>query len=731
MNQEIVRLTEAIRQMRESREITDVCPEAFPTEYCDLIKELNLLIETGRHWADQEKQETLKKVRQELEARNEILNTLCEDFNSIYIVNMDTGLYDVYLMADSLPTTVSEISMKNQQYDIAMDQYISRWVLEEDAAFVRVMTERERVKRAMEEKKRISFRYRIKDREDGQKNFEFCFCDISKKPGEHILVLGARNVDALIDEKEDYRRETLFQVEETLGGAKTGLWSIEIEEGKPSRMYGDNTMRKLMGIQRNLSPEEYYTEWFSGIEKEYTDKVLGVLEKSLQGEFREIVYPYRNGNRRMHIRLGAVQDRCYEGPGHRLSGYYQDITETMEEKKLREEALVEALQEAKKANQVKSEFLSHISHDIRTPINGILGLLTIAEKEEDNIRRQADCHQKIRKSAEHLLSLVNDVLDISRMESGKHTLTEEVFDLEEVLDHCVSIVRPQAELEGICIEEIRRETENLELLGSALHLRQILINIIGNAVKYNKKNGSITVDTREIQRERKTVWIQFVVSDTGIGMKEEYLEHIFEAFTQANSGARTAYAGSGLGMAITKKLVDQMEGTIQVESTLGEGSVFTVRLPFKIAEESDISSVQEEEVNADIAGMHVLIAEDNELNREIAQYILEDAGAIVETAENGKEALKRFRESADETFDCIIMDVMMPVMDGLESARRIRQLERADAKTVPIIALSANAFAEDQEKSREAGMNRHISKPLDVEQLFKIMAGFKKNRGRQ
>lgn len=682
---------------------------------------IGVFIDITQRKEKEKAQEVLREVRRELKIHNEILNALCADFNSIYTVNLDTGAYEIYLMADSLPTAVSEISTANMQYDVAMEQYISRWVTEEDAPFVRLMTERERVKQVMEEKKRVSFRYHVKDREDGQKNFEFCFCDISKNPGEHMVVLGARNVDSLVDEKEDYRRDALTQVEETLAGAQTGLWSIEAEEGKPFRMYGDQTLKGLIGMEEELSPEEYYKEWFGGIEDDYIDNVLESLKKSMSGEFQETVYPCSYPERgRIYIRFGAVLDKTYKGNGYRLRGYYQDITETMKEKKLREEALVAALMEAKQASRVKTEFLSHMSHDIRTPINGILGLLTIAEKEINNEERQRDCYQKIRKSAEHLLSLVNDVLDISRMESGKHTLTEEVFELGEVLDSSMSVIRAQAELEGLLLQEKREKFRHSRLRGSSLHLRQILINILGNAVKYNKKNGSILIDTRELQEENGKVWFQFKISDTGIGMSEEYQKHIFEPFTQADSGARTAYSGSGLGMAITKKLVTQMGGTIFLESILGRGSVFTVKLPF-VPEEEEESLQKREEAAADISGMKVLAAEDNELNREIMQYLLEDAGAEVVTAENGKEALDIFEKSSPGTFDCIIMDVMMPVMDGLEATRRLRVLKRPDAQSIPVIAVSANAFREDIERSKEAGVNCHISKPVKAGQLFQAM----------
>lgn len=674
-------------------------------------------------------QEALKQIKKELQAKNEILNALCADFNSVYIVDLDTGRYKIHLMADSLPKSVSEISESNKEYDVAIDQYITRWVSEEDADFIRFMTERERVKQTLSERKRFSLRYRVKDREDGQKNFEFSFCDISKKPGEHIMVFGARNVDALIGEKEDCRKETLSQVENTLAGAQTGLWNMELGQGAPIRMYGDKTMKKLLGMKEELPPEDYYRKWYDGIGEDYRERIEAVLERSVSGEFREAVYPCSYpGRGKGYMRIGAVQDKnCQAVGGYCLRGYCQDITETMKEKQLKEEELVAALMEAKQASRVKTEFLSHMSHDIRTPINGILGLLTIAEKEENSPDRQRDCHQKIRKSAEHLLSLVNDVLDISRMESGAHSLMEETFDINDVLDSCMSILRPQAELEGIRWNATRGEFRHSRLRGSGLHLRQILINIVGNAVKYNKKNGAIYIETREIQQQDGQIWFQFRVSDTGIGMSQEYQKHIFEPFTQANSGARTAYAGSGLGMAITKKLVDQMGGSIQLESMLGKGSTFTVRLPFK-PEEADAENRQEDETSQDVSGMKVLVAEDNELNREIVQYILEDAGAEPVTAGNGKIALDIFAESDIGEFDCIVMDVMMPVMDGLEATRQIRKLDRPDAGTIPVIALSANAFKEDIERTMEAGMDRHVSKPLDAEKLFRIMAALKKSK---
>lgn len=394
-----------------------------------------------------------------------------------------------------------------------------------------------------------------------------------------------------------------------------------------------------------------------------------------------------------------------------------------------------AIDEAERANKAKTEFLSHMSHDIRTPINGIMGMLNIAEKNPLDADRQEDCRKKIKTSAEHLLSLINDVLDINKMESGNVEFAREVFNLRELLRNCAVIVGGQASARGV---KLTTEFEEPELLrhelyiGSPLHIKQILINIAGNAVKYNKPDGSVDLRCYEISEENGTARICFEVSDTGIGMSKEYMEHIFEPFTQEDSGARTTYQGTGLGMTITKKLVDSMGGTIEIESETGLGSVFTVVLPLVIAQAED-SKAEEEKAPAEkrerggvdqIRGKHALLVEDNELNQEIACYMLEENGLEVTLAANGKEAVDLFRESAPGTYQIVFMDVMMPVMNGHDAAKAIRNLDRPDAATVPIVAMTANAFAEDVQAARDAGMNEHIAKPLEPDMIQKILQHF-------
>lgn len=382
-----------------------------------------------------------------------------------------------------------------------------------------------------------------------------------------------------------------------------------------------------------------------------------------------------------------------------------------------------AIQEAEKANQAKTQFLSHMSHDIRTPINGIMGMLNIADAHPEDLKRQMECRGKIKASAEHLLSLINDVLDISKLESGNVEFAMETFRLNDLLNNCAVIVGGQALNKNVKLKTDFGETGEMPheyFVGSPLHIKQVLINIAGNAVKYNKPMGSVYFRCHQISEEDGIAQMCFEISDTGIGIGEEYIKHIFEPFTQEEGGARTNYQGTGLGMTITKNLVDKMGGTIDIKSELGKGSIFTVILPMKIAVTPKEEETGENKL-ADVSGKRVLLVEDIELNQEIAKYMLESRGLEVTVAANGQEAVDLFSESELYAYDVILMDVMMPVMNGYEATRAIRGLERPDAADVPIIAMTANAFAEDIKASKDAGMNEHIAKPLDAQILDNVL----------
>lgn len=385
--------------------------------------------------------------------------------------------------------------------------------------------------------------------------------------------------------------------------------------------------------------------------------------------------------------------------------------------------LKDAADAANAASIAKSDFLSHMSHDIRTPINGIMGMTEIALKNIDDKDRVLDCLQKIDGSSGHLLSLVNDVLDMSRIESGKVQISHKPLNILELLRHCSSIISGQLQGRDIMFTEEFQNIENPHILGDELHLRQVLINILGNAVKFTPDGGRIYFRVREFSAEGEAARFHIEIEDTGIGMKPEFLPHIFEPFAQEDGGNRSSYKGTGLGMSITKKFMDLMGGIVEVQSEPGKGTLFRLELPVEIDREW-----QEEQEPAGqqttLAGARVILAEDNDLNMEIAVFMLESLEIEVTAVTDGKAALDAFAAAAPGTFDGILMDVMMPVMDGLTATREIRALEREDAGVIPIIAMTANAYDEDRRKCMEAGMDAHMSKPIDGEVLRKMLVQY-------
>ena len=381
-------------------------------------------------------------------------------------------------------------------------------------------------------------------------------------------------------------------------------------------------------------------------------------------------------------------------------------------------------QDAEAAVQAKSEFLSRMSHDIRTPINGMMGMLDIAQAHLDDPEKIDSCLSKIRGAADQLLTLITDILDMSKIETGSIQLIEEPFNMIKLLNGTLAIQEIIAAEKSL---EIQQDVEDRILhpyvCGSPNYVRSILVNIISNAIKYTNPGGIISVSVRELSCDGEQVEFEFIVSDTGIGMSEEFAKHIFEPFTQEHAENRSSYQGTGLGMSIVKNLINKMKGTIQLQTVQGEGTTFTITLPVKL-DVTPLEELVEEEEETSIEGMKIMLVEDNDLNLEVAQYILEDAGAEIIVARNGLESIEFFEQSEIKSFDAILMDVMMPVMDGLTATRKIRRMKRKDAKTVPIIAMTANVFNEDVIAAKEAGMNEHIAKPLDFDKLMHTLAKY-------
>lgn len=395
--------------------------------------------------------------------------------------------------------------------------------------------------------------------------------------------------------------------------------------------------------------------------------------------------------------------------------------EQEKDEKYKAELLI-AAKKAEAANRAKTEFLQRMSHDIRTPINGICGMVDMADHDADDLEKQTEYRKKVKESSNLLLGLINDVLDMSKLESGEVILEEIPFHLGSISREVLVVIEQMAAEQNIRIEWEKREITHWDLIGSAEYVKRVMMNILSNAVKYNRENGHIYISCIEIpSKQSGMATIEFVCRDTGIGMADEFQKHIFEPFVQEHTGSRTKYAGTGLGMPITKKLVEKMGGTITFESEQGVGTTFVIRVPFKIDMEADKREEQNDVLEKAITGLHILLTEDNELNMEIAEFMLQNEGAEVTKAWNGQEAVELFSKSKPGEFDAILMDIMMPVMNGYEAAKRIRSLDREDARGIPIIAMTANAFTEDRLKAKEAGMDEHIAKPIDVKLLLKTI----------
>lgn len=416
--------------------------------------------------------------------------------------------------------------------------------------------------------------------------------------------------------------------------------------------------------------------------------------------------------------------------GYRINLMHQK-QELEKEEKFKKELLI-AAKKAEAANRAKTEFLQRMSHDIRTPINGICGMVDIAEYYADDMEKQTEYREKVKSASHLLLEMLNDVLDMSKLESDEVMLEEIPFNLSSICEEVLVVVEQMAIEQNIRFMWEENEIIHRNCIGSPAHVKRILMNILSNAVKYNKENGSIYISCRELISEQQDMTtIEFVCRDTGIGMTDEFQKHIFEPFAQEHTGSRTKFAGTGLGMPITKKLVEKMGGTITFESEEGVGTKFVVLIPFKIDMEADQRKEQENVSEKSIKGLHILLAEDNELNMEIAEFMLQNEGADVTKAWNGQEAVELFRKSKPGEFDVILMDIMMPVMNGYEATKLIRSLDREDARMIPIIAMTANAFTEDRLRAKEAGMDEHIPKPVDVKLLLKVIHKLTENRQKE
>lgn len=532
------------------------------------------------------------------------------------------------------------------------------------------------------------------------------------------LVIGTCIIHIIVqeDEKEEFRRSQK-ETDDIIATANMGIWHIFLYDNKAPRMKANAKMRELLSLPPEIKDEaEIYNAWFSRIKPSEMDSVNESVSIMKTGRRSENTYLWLDpvlGEQ--YVRCGGVGEYI-EGKGYILRGYHYNVDAAVRREMQRKAELAKALQDAEKANIAKTTFLNSMSHDIRTPMNAIIGFSNIAKKQNKSpeVENSLD---KIISSSQQLLSLINDVLDISRVESGTVVYTPKRTNMCHITDEVENVIR------GLLVDRyltftVTRPQNNTKCYADTdgPRISEILINLLSNAVKFTEDGGSIGLDIQVL--ENKAI---YRVSDTGCGMSEEFLPHVFEDFSQEDHGARTRYKGTGLGMAITKRYVQMMGGTIEVQSQKGKGTVFTVSLPMDLYDVPQDEEEKSIENKKDLKGMKVLLVEDNDLNAEIATVMLEEQGLVVTRACDGVEAVENFKQSPEGHFDLILMDIMMPRMDGLEASRIIRATKRPDSKTVPIIAMTANAFEEDVHKSLEAGMDAHIAKPVVIEDVLKTV----------
>ena len=640
-------------------------------------------------------------------------------------MNLDTDTAEPYAISAKMRTEVALLMEPRLPYSLAIERYITRFVQPTDQNRLRVQTSAVAILARLADEDSFTLRYRVQPNPSQQQYFNLY---VARTGMPHVVVIGFRNIDRLLESVEKGQHE----LEQTLAAARIGLFRLEFEEDCPPRLFANDTMCGLLGIEPDtLTPEQAFAYWQSRVDPAYLDTAQAGVDAILKTGIGEVNYPWNHPKLGViYIRCGGVPDQNFDRPGSAIKGYHQDITDTVITRKKQEEELAQvnvqlqrAVEDANRAMAAKSEFLSRMSHDIRTPINAILGMLDIAEKYHEDYARLDDCTHKIRSAANHLLSLVNDVLDMNRLENGQAKLVEAPADLNELVHDCVIMTQTQAERDGLTMTVDHITVEHNRVRCYALQLRQILINLLSNAVKYNRPGGNITLRADELYCNGKTVTVQYTVRDTGIGMSEEFQQHIFEPFTQENPGARTKYTGSGLGLSIVRELVERMGGTIQLESQLGEGSLFIVTLSFAL-DTAPAADTPAKAPAADLQGMRVLVAEDNALNMEITQFMLDELHVAYECAENGAEALCLYKNAPAGHFDAILMDMMMPVMDGTAAAAAIRALPREDAADIPIIALTANVCADVSADAAYADMNDCLFKPVQPSHLQATLAKY-------
>ena len=680
---------------------------------------------------------------EELRKERMFLDVLCRDYTTVYYFDIKKDVAEILKMAPGANAAEmfgiqTRIKVK---YSEQIEKYCNAYVVEEDREeFSKVMAV-ENIEEQLKKNDRIIHRYRSNPNMVGNRYFEVQMVRVSEEEFDHTALIAFRHIDDIVTAEQRHQKEledalqkekASNEILQALGKIYYAIFEIDLVSDVYEEIASDDKVHHLTG-KTGVASSEMVELCKSVVVPEYQERILQffdvrTLAQRLKNE-DTIAEEYLAQDGNWHTARFVAKRRDEEGNVTNI--LY--VTRLISDEKRREQNWIAIAQEANKANEAKTDFLRRMSHDIRTPINGILGMLEMENRHRTDMEKLQECRNKIFGAAEYLLSIVNNVLDIGKLESGEICLEHKPFDLIPLLVQQMSVVEIQASENGINYRGGKEMStiRHRYLIGSPVHLNRLLMNLASNAIKYNHRGGTVTIYCTEISSDENEVIYEFICSDTGIGMSKEFQEHAFEPFTQEGKQTNVTYNGSGLGLSIVKEIVEQMNGKIELKSEEGRGTTFVVTIPFEIDHIAEKRASGEEEipVAVDVTGRKALLVEDNELNREIAQMVLEDEGLIVTCAENGKKVVEQFEASALYTYDFIFMDIMMPVMDGLEATRRIRAMQRPDAKTVPILAMTANAFQDDMKQSMEAGMDAHLMKPINIDKMKQaIQEAARKNR---
>ena len=680
---------------------------------------MNLLSDVGCHLGSV--RENLRMMR-ELMIKNRILSGLSRDYRTAFVLNLDTDEYEFVFNQE---TNHAQKHEEFRAFSDYVDAYASAFALPEFRDVMRRELDSNEIKKHFETEDEYHFSFETSPNAAGLSCFQ---AHIVKEyeEGSHFAFLGFRSIDEIV-QKERFYKDALQKVNQALQhqldmimSALPGGVKISNDDPEYSFKYVSEHFAQMLGYD---TPEELMEASGGTIAAlahpdDLEQGIAQALEQYSKADHYEITY-------RMKCKNGSwkyIEDR-----GHKIrkpDGVIEHWNLILDKNELVEKTI--ALESEKKANQSKSDFLSRMSHDMRTPLNGIIGLMDICMKHPEDRTLVDSSRLKARVAADHLLSLINDTLELSKLESEEAKLAKEDFYLPELIHEVETIAQMRADEECITIRfmDDPYSIPYPNLIGSSLHVKQIFLNLITNSIKYNRKNGSVDCYLKEEKESEERVLIDVTIKDTGIGMSEDFLKNIFQPFVQADQGARSQYKGTGLGMAIVKELLERMGGTIQIDSVENQGTTIHVVIPFEIAEESAAVQEMSELPKENLSGRRILLVEDNELNREIAAFLLKDEGISVTEAEDGQQAVECFLKMPEGYYDAVLMDIMMPVMDGYQATREIRGSGKKDAEMIPIIAMTANAFAEDKRKTMEAGMDAHLSKPINVPELMDTIRKF-------